>query len=335
MVEGATDEEVYQFTANWQEADGADKYLLYVATDPSFDAPFILSDYNGREVLGSSHVVSGLDPYVTYYYRLRSKQAAATSDVSTYATVEACISESCRLLSRTFAGEHRERYRYNSNQRVDRITLIDISSTATLRESIISYDDDRISTVDETNTTGDNRRWTFAYENTGSSQQRIKNILIENTTATADVIKITFTYNGSGRLVEAVRRSGSISGTDTTFTVVGEENYAYNTGGEIHRVRNGTGTLVKEIVHSNEFNTESLLSADLALLLFNPTDPGEFLLPIIPKVAIEFYQYRSGTTDPWNSYPYSYEHNGKQVPRKVRATNGVPELTYQFSGCDF
>ena len=338
VILDATNQEVYQFTANWQEADGADKYLLYVATDPSFDAGATLSAYDGKEVLGNSHVVTGLDPYVTYYYRLRSKQAAATSDFSaTYSTVSACISDDCRLIGRTFDSWRREIYGYSSG-RVSLIRLLDISSgSSVIRESQIAYNGSgRIKNASVDNTPGGDQFWKFAYENYGVGQQRIKYIVVEQTPSTSDIVKINFTYNGSSELAKLVYQDGQISSTDptdTTFTVISEENYTY--GSNKISVKDGNGDLAKELILGSDFNTESMLSSDLALLMFNPTDPGKHLLPFILERNADYYRYRDNATTPWKNYPYSYEYNAKRVPESVRATNDVPELTYQFNNCNF
>ena len=337
VVEAATDREVYQFTANWLEADGADRYLLYVATDPLFGPTDILSAYDGIEVLGNSYVVTNLDPYTTYYYQLKSKQGATTSDVSEdFTTVAACISDNCRLLRRTFEDWREETYRYNSGGRVDQIELNDISSgSSLLRRSQITYSGENIFSVTEINSSTDDRFWKFAYENYGAGQQRIKNIIIEQMPLTSDIVKISFTYSGtgSGRPASMIQQNGVVNPTDTTFTLVSEENYAYGANGI--SVSDGTGDLIKETILGADFNTASLLSSDLALLLFNPTNPNSFLLPHIPERDIEYYQYRDDTVSPWNNYPYSYEYNTKRVPKSVRATNGIPKLVYQLSGCNF
>ena len=333
VVLAATDQEVYQFTANWQEADGADKYLLYVATDPSFDAATVLSAYNGKAVLGNSHTVTDLDPYVTYYYRLKSQQTTTPSDFSAdYATVTACISDNCQLVKREFENWRQETYHYRSNGLVDRINLLDISSGTSIRTSRITYNANNcISEVEIDSATGGRQDWEFAYENYGGDQQRIREIVIKENPTDLVIGKMNFTYNGSGKLVD-IRHTDAAPVPIT----IRREQYAYGTNIITVTDSSRAGTKTKELTLRDGFNTESLLLSDLALLMFNPTDPGSYLLPFIPQRNIDYYRYRDDVTSPWKNYPYSYyDYNAKQIYRKVRPTNDVPELEYQFNNCNF
>ena len=331
----ATDQETYQFTANWEAVTGADKYALYVATDASFSAGTILTDYNGKEVLGTSCPVSGLDPYTTYYYRLQSIQATTSSNFSaTYATVNACILEDCRLVSRTFEGWRKEFYRYNSEGLIHKIELADLSDAAepVIRETQISYDGGLISEAQ----VDTDQHWKFTYESYGVDQQRIKQILVEDLPATTSVTRISFTYNSSGKIRQLLIEDGVVSLTpsaDTVFTTAREENYTY--GSNTISVRDESNILVKEMNLSSYYNSEALLASDLAVLLFNPTNPDEFLFPFVTEQSPEYYRYYDEAAGSWRNYPYSYEFNAKQVPTKVRATYDIPDLTYQFSNCGF
>ena len=328
-----THQEVYEFTANWQASEGADSYLLYVATDASFDAASMLSAYDGKQVLGTSYTVNGLDPYVTYYYRLRSKQAAAVSDFSaSYATVNACVSGNCQLKDRTFAGWRQETYGYNTDGLVNQIALLDISSGITpIRTSQITYNtDDRIEKVTIDSAAGGKQDWEFSYENDGVGQQRIKEIAIKETLTSTPLGKMDFTYNGSGQLI-SIRHID----VDPIPTIIRRERYSYGSDKITATDSSGVGIKTKETTLGDDFNTESLLLSDLALLLFNPTDPGTPLLPFIPGRSSDYYRYRDTGASPWKNYPYSYEYNAKRVPKKVRATNDIPDLTYGFDTCGF
>lgn len=66
------------FTANWNAATGASKYLLDVSTVNTF-ASFV-TGYNGKDVGNvTTYALSGLTANTTYYYRVRSFNASGTS----------------------------------------------------------------------------------------------------------------------------------------------------------------------------------------------------------------------------------------------------------------
>ncbi|MDZ4121218.1 MAG: endonuclease, partial [Candidatus Cloacimonadaceae bacterium] len=60
----------HQFTANWNAVAGATSYRLDVSTNNTFTAP--IAGYKNKIVGATSQTVSGLDPAVTYYYRVRA-----------------------------------------------------------------------------------------------------------------------------------------------------------------------------------------------------------------------------------------------------------------------
>jgi hypothetical protein len=76
----ATNETSDGFTANWQEVAGISSYLLFLSEDSFASVPAVyVSGYAGKEVSGTSHEVTGLDPGVLYYYALKSKHGGALS----------------------------------------------------------------------------------------------------------------------------------------------------------------------------------------------------------------------------------------------------------------
>jgi hypothetical protein len=79
------------FTANWQVVSGATSYALEIATDVNFNNR--ISGYSpNKELVGNSDIVINLLPQTTYYYRLQSKIAGATSTYSnTIAVVTASL----------------------------------------------------------------------------------------------------------------------------------------------------------------------------------------------------------------------------------------------------
>ena len=75
----ATDITQATFTANWEAADNADGYLLYVSDD---DFATHLDDYYGKDITGLSEVITELEPETTYKYRLKAYSADGESDFS-------------------------------------------------------------------------------------------------------------------------------------------------------------------------------------------------------------------------------------------------------------
>lgn len=333
VVLAASDQQVYAFTANWQAVGEADSYLLFIATDPSFTTT--VSGYNGKAVLGTSYTVEGLDPYMTYYYRLQSQKSSTVSVVSSSITVDACIGSMCQLTQREFVGWRREDYGY-TDEKLTNISLYDIiGSDVLLREAIISYvsGENQISQVDITYPSNplDNQRWEFAYEEYAIGQYRVDSILIKDSGGILNLGQYKYSYDASNR-VSSLQYTNL---TDPLNPVVElEQSYTYGTD-EV-QVRNGSNDLVKELLVGDDFNTESLLPVDVALLLFNPTQPTVVSLPFIPENQATYYRYRDNGVSSWNNYSYSYQSTGKGVPNRVLPINGIPELIYRFSGgCTF
>ena len=80
---GATNKNSSGFVANWEEVPGITTYLLYVSKD-NFPAnpPDNEPGYDGKEVTGTSHEVTGLDSGTFYYYVLKAKSGDRESTES-------------------------------------------------------------------------------------------------------------------------------------------------------------------------------------------------------------------------------------------------------------
>ena len=71
------------FTVNWIEVQGITNYLLFISEDSfASDPPVYVSGYGGKEVSGTSHVVTGLESSSIYYFALKSKLDEAISTYS-------------------------------------------------------------------------------------------------------------------------------------------------------------------------------------------------------------------------------------------------------------
>lgn len=65
------------FVANWASVYGATSYALDVSTSSGFGS--YVSGYNGLSIVTTNHLVSGLSPATTYYYRVRAVNSSGTS----------------------------------------------------------------------------------------------------------------------------------------------------------------------------------------------------------------------------------------------------------------
>ncbi len=330
VVAAATSQEVYGFTANWQEVADADKYLLYVATDASFTN--VLSSYNGKPVLGGSHEVNGLDPYTTYYYRLQSKQSAAVSGFSDpAAVVDAVIGSGCAITERDFGSLGRETYTYAGSSLT--IDLFD-GTNSLVRRSEVTYSSGLISTVAITDyvTPAMSENWAYTYETYNGSENRIKEVLIKDATA-VNVKKIHFSYTStSSNRISAIRYRSLPSNS-----IESRSSYMYSptqiTVSDSSSTVNG---VTKRLTLEESFNAEALLPQDVALLLFNPTEPGEIMLPFTPDKRPIYYEYDLLGTP--KTYAYIYANSSKGVPKRILSNGGVPRIEYSFvtnGSCNF
>lgn len=97
----ATDVETRQFVSNWEVVDGAEGYLLDVATDSSFTN--FVSGYQAYETGNvTSQAVNGVQPGTDYYYRVRAQSMglvganSETIPVTTFPDIPEAISASDR-----------------------------------------------------------------------------------------------------------------------------------------------------------------------------------------------------------------------------------------------
>ena len=328
-VAAATNQEVYKFTANWQEVTGADKYLLDVATDPGFAN--ILPSYNSKQVLGSSHEVTGLDPYTDYYYRLQSKQSNAVSGFSSPKAVPAVIGSGCMVIERDFSNLGRETYTYGGSSLT--IDLLD-NTNSIVRRSEVVYTGDLVSTVAITDYVAPSmdETWTYTYETYDGTEERIKEILIKDALS-VEVRKIHFSYVSlsSNRITTLRYRDLS------TNSIEKRSSYVYSSTQITVSDSSATASgLNKRLTLDDKFHAEAMLPADIALLLFNPTEPGEVMLPFIPEQRPVYYEYNMLETP--KTYAYPYANISKGIPKRILANGGVPKIEYSTTtngSCNF
>ncbi len=337
VAEDATQQTVYQFTANWQTVSGADRYLLYVATDPAFAS--VLSAYDGKEVLGSSHEITGLDPYTTYYYRLQSKQSTAVSGFSDPIAVDAVIGSDCVINERDFGSLGKESYTHDpTSGQLSTIELYDGGNNLVVNHQI-TYDLSNVSLIQEVSIDDkaddlQDQVWEYTYETYNGSENRIKDILIKNSTGD-EVEKIHFSYNTANQVSMIRYRSLPAN------TITRKESYAY-LGSQIEVSDSSVATggvtkVINRLTLENKFNTNTMLPSDIALLLYNPIEPGESMLPFIPEQRPTYYEYNI-TPGSSEIYTYPYANISKGIPKRILANGGVPRIEYLFSvsgSCNF
>lgn len=77
------------FRANWEEAEGAQKYYIDVATSPDFGLASLVPGYSNKEVAVAYLDVSGVVTLVNnYYYRVRAYAAGFTTGNSNVVTIK-------------------------------------------------------------------------------------------------------------------------------------------------------------------------------------------------------------------------------------------------------
>ncbi len=77
------------FRANWEDAEGAQKYYLDVATSPDFGITSLVVGYNNKEVTGNYLDISGVLTLVNnYYYRVRAYASGFTTGNSNVITIK-------------------------------------------------------------------------------------------------------------------------------------------------------------------------------------------------------------------------------------------------------
>ncbi|MEX2600975.1 MAG: Ig-like domain-containing protein [Balneolaceae bacterium] len=73
----ASGRNAFQFTANWEAADGAEQYRMDVASDEEFQQ--MVTGYEDVIVTGEEHEITGLEMGTRYFYRIRSEAGPRTS----------------------------------------------------------------------------------------------------------------------------------------------------------------------------------------------------------------------------------------------------------------
>lgn len=165
-----------KFTARWQAAPGAREYILDVAQDQDFNE--FVPGFENEEVGDQlSHVVSGLFPGTSYYYRVRSKAFSRTSEsseISQASTVEIGLDQSEVTSSqlRVFANGQQEN--------MITVTLRDMNGNPIPGEHIFLEPESGTSQVEAVeSTTNENGQAVFAITNMTAEEVRYQALVSE------------------------------------------------------------------------------------------------------------------------------------------------------------
>lgn len=325
VILDATNIKVFEFTANWEESTGASSYLLYVATDASFTQ--MVYGYNGKEIIGSSSIVTNLNPHVTYYYKLKSKSLSKTSDFSNILTVNARIEANCRIRKREYTGQYREVYSYDSDNHMNKIELFDISvSSDLIREISISNTSGYIDTVYIRKKNGGvmelTEKWVYQFSN-----NKVSSITKYNPTDNSVIEHLKFIYN-NGNLLEI-----DFYSDEAELVLIDKEVYDFNTYGQIISAKDKDGVEIKRFIYTSEFNGEFLLNLDLQLIYFDPTQSTN--QGFASWNDFSYYQYLDKNSGEWKSASLVYEYNSKGVPVKLLGSGSISDLIYEYENCTF
>jgi len=89
IASAATNVSSNGFTANWNEVPGISNYLLYLSLDNFTSSPPVyVAGYEGKDVTGLTHDVTGLNSRTIYYYAIKAKGEESISFFSNAIFVE-------------------------------------------------------------------------------------------------------------------------------------------------------------------------------------------------------------------------------------------------------
>jgi YD repeat-containing protein len=229
-----SDQQVFEFTANWQAQTDINVYVLDVATDAAFTS--FVAGYQNKEVTGTSHKVEGLDFSTTYYYRLRAKRLTKLSAYSNIVQVSSIITDACKLGKIDFSGAYTtydsrfrsQTYTYDTQNRLKEILyhnktsvkfLIDYNTDGTIKsvnqyyngnlytQHLYNYNGGVLQSITQTGSTGTFRElWTFTYDAQG---RRDSWTIYGDQAKTVTESAFTYTRDAEGNVTQ-VHRNGSL-----------------------------------------------------------------------------------------------------------------------------
>ncbi len=314
--------EAFEFEAHWETVNEATSYLLYIAENKTFTN--IVSGYNGKEILGNSWQVTGLDPYKTYYYRVRGKKQQKLSNYSTIATVAQVINGNCRLASREYVGLRREAYLYN-NGLLSVIELRDLTQGGVLSlETSVFYDaNNHIDSI------------AVRYNDLGTMrlQASYKFTRTNGVVQTADVADQSGAFIERWRFVYVNNRISEFNKftDEAELTLKSAEAYVYNANNQLVEVMNEYSEIIKKLSYNQRFNAEYLLPVEAQMLLYDVSKSTDN--PFVSVHDLSYYQYLDSNR--WRNFSYVYEYNSNGMPVRLLGNGDFPDLIYEYENCSF
>ena len=321
----ASNQKVFEFTANWQAQADISLYLLDVATNASF-TNFVIG-YQAKEVAGTSFTVDGLDFRQTYYYRLRSKRLSKVSDYSNVVQVNACISATCKVASIDFftngsTSVRDQDFTYDPQNRLSVITYprypnaryeINYNSNNTIKNVLYYYNNGLI------------HDHIYTYNN------GILESIQQNNSAGVFKEVWVFGYNSQGQ-----RISWSIYSDAAKTTLSTRFDYTYDSKGNVIEVKNQSGTLIRKYDYDDRLSPYAIFHPDLCFFLAtnrdNWTNGSSFFdenefRGFLPINNIKREQISGATTE-----VFIFNYNDKDI---ATSQDAFYSATYTFTGCSF
>lgn len=322
----ATNQTVFEFTANWQVQIGIGLYVLDVATDPGFAN--LVTGYNGKEVAGTSHKVENLDYKKNYYYRLRSKRLSKVSSYSNTIAVNSCITSSCKLDSiKFFTGTtlsgNTQRYIHDAQGRLTQ--MITGKSSFSLTTYDITYNaDNTIQKVRSTQVSWFTRinEYDYSYSN-----GNLMSITKKDASGNFEELW-EFGYNSMGQ-----RTYWRTYSTPTKVTLGAEFNYVYNAKGQVIEIVDNRNVVLRRYGYDEKLSPLVLLPSDLSFFISTNQDKwlgsGVFrgFLPVNNVIKEEIISFGSSRTE-----VFIFQYSPKEVALEQ---NGFLSAQYVLSGCSF
>lgn len=303
----------------WSQAEGAESYLLSIATNSTFTE--YLAGYEQKEIIGNIWEVQNTDPLQAYYVGIKSKNGTIVSSEETVIYITAPIPSTCVLSKKSWDDGWVESYAYNGMQ----VTSISGDSAGIARYNWeLFYEGEKLVKANKyeaeaLDLLALSEIWLFGYQDTLwvslHRQDKLSNTL-EYT---------TLSYDANGKVIQVSRYTDELA-----TTLNSQENYTYSEG-TIVEARDDANQLIKTWKYTNDYNPAYRFSPAIHSLLYDPGMSAS--LGFVAPSVTSFYQQL--VNDIWEKQAYVYETNQVGMPTKLYPGNDLPIQSYIFSSCGF
>ncbi|EAY30114.1 hypothetical protein [Microscilla marina] len=262
VAKAASNQKAFEFTTQWQALAGISVFLLDVSTDPGFGN--FLAGYNGKEVVGTSHKVEGLDFSQTYYYRLRSKRLGKVSDYSNTIAVASCISNTCKVdkIENFASGGVYNEQEYTYDIQGNLTKIVEPSSFFAPYQYDIAYNaDNSVQKVTSSSSGTVTQEFIYTY------QAGVLSAIRKNDASGNFIEWWVFEYNAKGQ-----RTSWKIYADLAKTSLINQFAYVYNAQGNVTAVTNGAGTTLREYAYDDKLSPYAIFNADLCFYIVTHRD---------------------------------------------------------------